>query len=50
MIIGDCRGLVANNYLSIQLVKRHANRPTHCLARATHSHLVLFFRFLFPLF
>ena len=37
-IIGDCRGLVANNYFYIHFVKRQANRPAHCLARATRSH------------
>ena len=37
-IINDCRGLVANSYFSMQFVKRKANRPAHCLARAGCSH------------
>ena len=44
-IIGDCRGLVANSYFSIQFVKRQANRPSHCLARAARSHVSPFISF-----
>ena len=44
-IIGDCRGLVANSYFSIQFVKRQANRQSHCLARAARSHTSPFISF-----
>ena len=47
-IIGDCRGLVANSYFSIQFVKRQANRPAHCLARAARSHASHFISFSIP--
>ena len=47
-IIGDCRGLVANGYFSIQFVKRQANRPAHCLARAASSHASPFISFSIP--
>ena len=47
-IIGDCRGLVANSYFSIQFVKRQANRATHFLARATRSHASPFISFSIP--
>ena len=47
-IIGDCRGLVANSYFSIQFVKRQANKSAHCLARADHSHASLFISFSIP--
>ena len=47
-IIGDCRGLVANSYFSIQFVKRQANRPAHCLARAMRSHASPFISFSIP--
>ena len=47
-IIGDCRGLVANSYFSIQFVNRQANKPDHCLARATLSHASPFISFSIP--
>ena len=47
-IIGDCRGLVANCYFSIQFVKRQANRSAHCLARAARSHASPFISFSIP--
>ena len=47
-IISDCQGLVANSYLSIQFVKRQANRPAHCLARAARSHASPFISFSIP--
>ena len=47
-IIGDCRGLVANSYFSIQFVKRQAYRPTYCLARAVCSHASPFISFSIP--
>ena len=47
-IIGDCRGLVANSYFSIQFVKRQANRPAHCLARAARSQDSPFISFSIP--
>ena len=47
-IVGDCRGLVVNNYFSIQFVKRQANRPAHCFARATCSHASPFISFSIP--
>ena len=47
-IIGDCRGLVANSYFSIQFVKRQANKPAHCFARATRSHASPFISFSIP--
>ena len=47
-IIGDRRGLVSNSYFSIQFVKRQANRPTHCLARAVRSHASPFISFSIP--
>ena len=47
-IIGDCRGLVANSYFSIQFVKRQENRPAHCLARVVRSHACPFILFFIP--
>ena len=47
-IIGDCRGLVANSYFSIQFVKRQADRPAHCLTRAACSHASSFILFSIP--
>ena len=44
-VIGDCQGLVANCYFSIQFVKRQANRSAHCLARAARSHSSPFISF-----
>ena len=47
-IIGDCRSLVANSYFYIQFVKRQANRPDYCLARATRSYASPFISFSIP--
>ena len=47
-IIGDCRGLVANSYFSIQFVKQQANRSAHCLAKASRSHASPFISFSVP--
>ena len=33
------------SYFSIQFVKRQANRPAHCLARAARSHASSFISF-----
>ena len=47
-IIGDCRGLVANSYFSIQFVKRQVNRSTHCLVKVARSHASPFISFSIP--
>ena len=47
-IIGDCRGLVANSYFSIQFVKRQANKSAHCLARVVRSNASPFILFSIP--